>query len=645
MGVGINTFTRRAAMLWRWARGERALRLTETIAGLTPDILADTFRQVMRWTLPLEDTPEDALVYLLRDHGMPSYVEPYQQTLNRVLEFIDVIPYAGAQAMLAAQAAYCGLVNPVIVPDLPNSEFSITADNVGFMPRWGDPSLKWGDPNVWGNFVSVETGKNLRAMLEFFRPARERYTGAHPTYWTPALFAPYSWTEAKYGTAAAGVFQSFADQGTIGGTHVVTGNILEFDLLRSGSKLAVMSTDRIQHDGAPIFWRGLNGLEDGFIWWAGTLNDTDIANLANTGSSGATQIGFRLRWTNGAFVVSFSDGVVNLISKTVTGFTSGYYVVVLSIDMSLGSWGGITVSVNGVNVPGLGGNFGAPAIDADPVAAMTIGSQASGGNNFDGDFHSFGWVRGRPAILPDVQLLIDYFKAEVGNDWDPQDESALQFDFNPADTAAFSLSGTDIDSYTEPETGIVFTPPSAKPELSIGEFAGKQSGVVVATNETLANTGDGSDLGNITARVWLCVARNNSGSNGVLLLEQPLNVSFYERTATPKYGYHDGTALREAAIAPPAAGKAYTAGIWFNASGNEGRYNAGGFLQPAITYDGAIILDDTILELFGGAGAVDLTVGRLAIFQTSAIPINVDDWTKQRVLALDVQFNLPQIAS
>jgi hypothetical protein len=643
MGIGINTFTRRAAMLWRWARGERALRLTEAIAGLTPDTLADTFRQVMRWTLPLEDTPEDALVYLLRDHGMPAYVEAYQQTLDRVREFIDVIPYAGSQVMLTAQAAYCGLVNPIVVPDLPNSEFSITADNVGFMPRWGDPSLKWGDPNVWGNFVSVETGKNLRAMLSFFRPARERYTGAMPTYWEPALFAPHSWFEAKHGTAVAGVFTSFADQGTIGGTHVVTGNVLEFDLLRSGSKLAVMSADRIEHDALPIFWRALNGLEDGFIWWAGTLDDTDIANMANTGASTASHIGFRLRWGAGTFVITFSDGVTNILSTTAAGYTSGYYVVVLSIDMSLGSFGGITVSVNGVDVPALGGNFSSAAIDADPVAAMTIGSQASGGNNHDGDFQSFGWVRGRPAILPDVQLLIDYFKAEVGNGWEPQDDTspAVGLDWNPQDSNLFSFSsGISISSYKEPEQGAVFSATATEPELKVGQFEGKQSGIKVDTGEELTNTGDGASYAGLSAVTIIWVARNNSGSNDVTLMKQAGELILYERDASGNFAYDDGTALRSMAFGPP-TNKSYVAALHLTSGGSpEGEFNYMGFLQSPLTYDGLTILTNAALEFWGGA-SVDLSIGRLIVYAGGLS----DDNIKRRVLALAAQYTLPAIAS
>jgi hypothetical protein len=614
----------------------------QTISGLGSDILADTARQVMRWSLPLEDTPEDALVYLLRDHGLPAYAEPYQQTLDRVRDFINVIPFAGSQSMLESQADLCGLTNSVVIPNLEDSEFSIAADNVGFMPRWGDPGLKWGDPIVWGNYVLPNTAKNLRSMLQYFRPARERYTGLSPTYWEPSLFAPYSWVEARHGTAAGGTFSTFADQGSIGGNHVpVASQPTEFDLLRSGSKLAIMASDEIQHNAASIFWRDLNGQTDGFFWWAGTLDEADVCQVLGTSDGGPTVVGFRVFWNAGALGIRFGDGSAIILDKSDSGYSTGYYIITVSIDTSQGTYGGVVVTVNGVTVAALGGDFTAVPSNANPQISLIIGANSAGGAGLDGDWQSFGWVRGRPAILPDITLLLNYFKAEVGNDWDPQDESIVAIDINAQDPDAFSFSsGNNINRYLEPEEGVSFTPPGTEPTLEANEFTGGQSGIRVAV-ASLTNTGDCSAYGDLKESTWLWVARNDTGSTDDSLLGQSGNFILYERTFSlgdGNYGYHDGSGLRELSVGPPDA-ISYAAGLVLNESAGSGIINASGFEQSSLPYDATLTFDNTLMTLFGSM--TNSVVGRLVGFSGT----QTVEWLKQRVLALQVQYVLPTVAS
>lgn len=381
----IHTWVRRCGMLWRWARGERAHRLTETVAGLPADLVSDTMRQIARWGLPLVDSPQDALSYQLRDHGMPAYVEPYANTLARIREFTTWIPRAGSTSMLEVQAEWAGLVNPVVVSVKADTEFSITADNAGFQPRWGDPGLTWGDGYPYGHYVPPDIAKNLRALMRFFRPARERFTGVAPTYWTPALLAPESWIEAKHGTIDAGRYSSFADQGIIGGQLVP---VTASPIVITDSVLAEFSTD-VAHSKTPNAFRDMNGQTDGFWWWAGYIPSSESVSVAFANDS----------------AVIFDE------SKT---FAAGYYVVIVSVDTSEGSHGGVTTYVNGLEDGDLGGTFSAAPATVDPSGTLTVGARSSGAE--PGLWHAFGWVRGRPAIAADVALLQTYYTAETTDD-------------------------------------------------------------------------------------------------------------------------------------------------------------------------------------------------------------------------------------
>ena len=642
MALGINTFVKYASRFYRWARGDRAHRLTETVSGLTDDILADTMRQVMRWGLPLADTPEDALVYLLRDNGMPAYVETYQQTLDRGQAFADVLPIAGSTVMLTAQAALCGLINPVLVNELTETKFCFTADNIGFQPRWGDVGLTWGQNGlVWGYQVDKNVAKSLRNMLAFYRPAREEYTGVKPTYWEPSLFAGLvSWFEAKHGTESAGDYTDFPDQGSIGGTHDITStDPAKLDLLRSGSTVAEWTNNgRADHDGLAFDWRGLNGTEDGFFWWAGTLLASDVSKLCATTDGGATQVGMRLFWNGGTLTVSIGNGASLVLNNSDT-ISPGYCLIAVSIDTSVGSFGTATVYINGVENATLGGAFAAdPLVDTDPQYPLRCNGGTRLGDPVGNDFHSFGWVRGRPAILPDVSLLLNYFKGELSGTWDPTTDADYALDMNPETAADFTYTGSDINTFTDPASGVVFDDggPGLEPQLSADYFAGGQDAMRVQTGDFMSNTGDGAVLGDLSDSTWFYVAHAATPVNGALLLAQASTGAIYEKSVAGFIGFADPT-VRNTAQAPPTT--PYVVGLSLDSGGGSGDYNYMGEALAATAYDNTFVPDATALTL--GVANTDGYYGR---FFCIARTLTADE-TKQIVLALQGQYLLPTIAS
>lgn len=176
-----HSFTRYAAAFLRWARGRYEVRLTGAFA-LMADCAADGVRQGARWLLPLVDTPEDALRYQLRHFGLPTYIEGYFETLVRLRDYLPTLEVSGSVDMLKAEALRVGLTNPTVIAEGGENYvigFSIYADNVGAMVTYGT-AFQWGGFQ-YGHQIDGDSRRNLRAMLRYFRPAREFFTGVFPS--------------------------------------------------------------------------------------------------------------------------------------------------------------------------------------------------------------------------------------------------------------------------------------------------------------------------------------------------------------------------------------------------------------------------------------------------------------------------------
>lgn len=197
-----DTFVRQAAVMLRWALGERAHRLTSTLAGLLPDMIADAVRQAMRFTMPLlTDAPVDALPYLLRSFGLPTYEEidsdtQYFATLDRLRAAWTTHETAGAATRIEEEAVTAGLTDAEVFTDqtlLPfpwrdglldtdhESAFGIFSTDATAPPDIGEPGLVFGaDAIVGAQGIGARRWRNIRALMAYFRPARERFIGIFP---------------------------------------------------------------------------------------------------------------------------------------------------------------------------------------------------------------------------------------------------------------------------------------------------------------------------------------------------------------------------------------------------------------------------------------------------------------------------------
>lgn len=176
MAINRDTFVRFAARKLRWAVGERAHRLTSTVAGLAIDCVADGVRQLVRWTMPLQDTPVDVLPILLRNYGMPGYLESYAATMARLRIPVDVHQTAGSKAMLEAELERAGLPGATIETDV-NSSFWVVYGN-GVTPEYDAASHVYGAPGlVYGSQITHAQAHNVKRLMAYFRPAREFWRG------------------------------------------------------------------------------------------------------------------------------------------------------------------------------------------------------------------------------------------------------------------------------------------------------------------------------------------------------------------------------------------------------------------------------------------------------------------------------------
>lgn len=175
----LDTFVRYAAVSLRWALGERAHRLTSVFAGLLPDLVADSFRQVMRWSLPLFDTPVDAIPYLMQHYGLPPYDETYARSMARLRSFLDTHVNAGAEAMLIAEAEAAGFpAGTISIEPLPGiGAFAIVYTEADGVPHTFGDGTKYGDGTLYYYQISKTEAHNVRRLIEYFKPARDLFAG------------------------------------------------------------------------------------------------------------------------------------------------------------------------------------------------------------------------------------------------------------------------------------------------------------------------------------------------------------------------------------------------------------------------------------------------------------------------------------
>lgn len=175
-----DNYTSYAAFALRWALGERAHRLTSVVAGLLPDMIADAVRQIARWRMPLEDTPIDAIPYMLRAYGLPEYIETYWQSLLRLRNHIETHERAGAQEQLIEELERAGLANCSIVVYGGENAFWIDYPEAGAEILY-DGSHLYGAPEiVYGSGIDPIDAHNVIRLMRYFRPARERWAGFVP---------------------------------------------------------------------------------------------------------------------------------------------------------------------------------------------------------------------------------------------------------------------------------------------------------------------------------------------------------------------------------------------------------------------------------------------------------------------------------
>lgn len=171
-----DTFSRLVAFSFRWARGERAHRLTSVLAGLVPDMIADGARQVMRGLLPLDLTMPDFLPSQLRRFGLPPYmpnVVGYFAQLARLQNVLDTQSRAGSTDQLTSELTIIGIPDGAIEPS--DDGFWVTSSDLIPAPDFG-----WtiGDEICLGGGAgSVAQTRSVCQCLEYFKPAADKFEG------------------------------------------------------------------------------------------------------------------------------------------------------------------------------------------------------------------------------------------------------------------------------------------------------------------------------------------------------------------------------------------------------------------------------------------------------------------------------------
>lgn len=179
-----DTFVRAvAAGYYRFVWGGDAhLRMNGTINGLLRDTICEAGRVIGRWTMPLDDTPVDALQWLLYKYGLPAYEEltdvaAYFATLDRVRDAWDTHGNAGATVMLEAQALLAGLTDAVIVVLAADTrQFWIETSDATPGGTYG-PGRVYGEGRVYGAQIDRRLARNVKRAMRYFCPAGHQFAG------------------------------------------------------------------------------------------------------------------------------------------------------------------------------------------------------------------------------------------------------------------------------------------------------------------------------------------------------------------------------------------------------------------------------------------------------------------------------------
>jgi hypothetical protein len=408
----IHTFIRYTAAFLHWAKGEMAFRLTATVGGLLHDCMGDTARQIWRFSLPLYDTPVDALPMLLRHFGLPTYDETYAETITRLRDVWNTHQYAGAEVMLIAEAARCGITNPSIEIDTGPLGFWIKGDNVqGVMPKFG--TFDYDDGTQWGYIADDPVhAKNVLAMMQYFKPAREYFRGLKTANWLPNLIPDCEyWARADMGVTIDVGVEDWQNQGDLGNSfdqstddHQPTFNALGFggedsitydgnddELIYNGTK----ADFKFLHDGTGGTFFAIIDSDDGVVF--------DTARFSTT-----TNIGFAVRITTtagGRLHVYVNNGTGTRSVDQYVSYTLGTPSIVI-VRISTGETDQYDVRLNGVQV--MNGSFAAACSSADPTNLATIGTLAGGAfYDQDGELPEQG-AYSRYISNAECDLLKDY---------------------------------------------------------------------------------------------------------------------------------------------------------------------------------------------------------------------------------------------
>jgi hypothetical protein len=258
-------------------------------------------------------------------------------------------------------------------------------------------------------------------------------------------------------------------------------------------------------------------------------------------------------------------------------------------------------------------------------------------------------VKGRPAITPDVTLLLRYFAAELNlgasGDWDPASESSYTLDWNPDNSASLTVIDDEIDAIADGaavdvDSGLSISAASA-PErmpLSVAQFAGGQD-AAFADDAKVLGAADALVLGDMSDSTWFYVLWPHQATNGQSLLTvSGLFELWVDHTTGSDVELHDGTALRATGFTQP-VGEGYVTSLYLDSGTGRARYGFNSQLAALLTYDGTLAFDTTPLTLGGAIGPG--YIGRILAFNERMS----DDEIKARSLALIGQYLLPKTAT
>lgn len=173
-----DTFTRLVAYSFRWARGERAFKLTATIAGLIPDAIADASRQVMRALLPLDGTMPDMLPSQCKRFGLPPYmpgVIDYFAQLLRLQGVLEMHSNAGSTLQLYSELILIGIQDAGF--EITDRGWWVTTTDLVAAPVIGDTWVLADSVSIGDSAGSIAKTRSVIQMLAYFKPAADWFEG------------------------------------------------------------------------------------------------------------------------------------------------------------------------------------------------------------------------------------------------------------------------------------------------------------------------------------------------------------------------------------------------------------------------------------------------------------------------------------